>query len=139
MKIVCLKKLLSAYVFITTCIPFVSQLFCLLFLLSLRPCVALPPLLIRAPTHACNDKVVRFGEGMLEEQRKNWPPLEAMRGLAPSPSTAPPGENGEETKSFAWPGGLDRVEFWREGRVVVRLLGGTVLDKDSLEWLVNNE
>ncbi|CAN0427169.1 unnamed protein product [Ectocarpus sp. 12 AP-2014] len=84
-------------------------------------------------------KVVRFGEGMLEEQRKTWPRLEAMRGLTPSPSTARPGENREETKSFAWPGGLDRVEFWREGRVVVRLLGGTTLDKDSLEWLVNNE
>ncbi|CAM9573226.1 unnamed protein product [Ectocarpus fasciculatus] len=84
-------------------------------------------------------KVVRFGEGILDEQRKKWPRLEAMRGLTPSPPTAPPGENMEGRRSFAWPAGFDRVEFWREGRVVVRLLGGTALDKDSLAWLVNNE
>ncbi|CAM9340494.1 unnamed protein product [Scytosiphon promiscuus] len=41
-------------------------------------------------------------------------------------------------KEFVWPAGLDRVEFWQEGRAVVSLKGGKDLDSDSVEWLDRN-
>eukprot|EP00903_Cladosiphon_okamuranus_P011404 g10747.t1 len=78
-------------------------------------------------------KVVRFGEAMLKRERRDWPWLEAMRGLTPS-SNHP----GETAASFAWPAGLERVEFWHEGRAVVSLKGGKTLEGDSLEWLTNH-
>lgn len=81
-------------------------------------------------------KVVRFGEAMLQRERRDWPRLEAMRGLIPQSDY--PGETAAAAAAnFSWPAGLDRVEFWREGRAVVSLKGGKTLEGDSLEWLSN--
>lgn len=84
-------------------------------------------------------KVLRFGEAMLKLERRLSPRLEAMRGL-PAPSHAPPREKKtREEGGFSWPAGLDRVEFWKEGRAVVSLTeGGRALGEGSLEWLTNN-
>lgn len=76
---------------------------------------------------------------MLKRERRDWPRLEAMRGLTPSSDF--PGDAAAAAAAaadFAWPAGLDRVEFWQEGRAVVSLKGGKTLEGDSLEWLTNH-
>lgn len=74
---------------------------------------------------------------MLKRERRDWPQLEAMRGLISSSSSNHPDEAAAAAE-FAWPAGLDRVEFWQEGRAVVSLKGGKTLEGDSLEWLTNH-
>lgn len=84
----------------------------------------------------CARKVLRFGEAMLKLERRLSPRLEAMRGL-PVTSHAP--QEKDRKGGFSWPAGLDRVEFWQEGRAVVSLTaGGRTLGEGSLEWLTSN-
>ncbi|CAM9497586.1 unnamed protein product, partial [Hapterophycus canaliculatus] len=90
-------------------------------------------------------KVIRFGEGMLKRQLRDGSRLEAMRGLlAPSSSSSPAPSSSshhshiENKEGFAWPDGLERVEFWQEGRTVVTLKGGKDLDPESIKWLCRN-
>lgn len=70
---------------------------------------------------------------MLKLERRFSPRLEAMRGLLSHGHSEIDREGG-----FAWPAGLDRVEFWQEGRAVVSLTGGKTLGEGTLEWLTNN-
>ena len=75
---------------------------------------------------------------MLKRERRDWPRLEAMRGVAFSDGPNGTAAAAAATAGFAWPAGLDRVEFWQEGRAVVSLKGGKTLEGDSLEWLTNH-
>lgn len=76
---------------------------------------------------------------MLKRERRDWSRLEAMRGLIPPSDDDPNGAAAAAAAAgFAWPAGLDRVEFWQEGRAVISLKGGKTLDGDSLEWLTNH-
>lgn len=75
---------------------------------------------------------------MLKRQLRDGPRLEAMRGLLVSSLPSSSDDSQAKKKDFAWPAGLERVEFWQEGRAVVSLKGGKDLDPESVKWLCRN-
>lgn len=80
---------------------------------------------------------------MLKRLSRDEPLLEAMRGVPLSSSSYPssssdPSQTTKTKEAFAWPAGLERVEFWQEGRAIVTLKGGRYLDPESAKWLWRN-